>query len=85
MNCKKPERITLSILKGLAKMLVTLIAFPVVVLLLLEGVALIFTDKIPMLFGRLSLLRITINPVLEALATFASNKQQDKTSPASTL
>lgn len=85
MNCKKPERITLSILKGLAKMLVTLIAFPVVVLLLLEGVALIFTDKIPMLFRRLSLLRITINPVLEALATFASNKQQDKTSPASTL
>jgi hypothetical protein len=83
MNCKKPERITLRILKGLANILVTLVALPVVALLLMEGVALIFTDKIPMLFRRLSLLRITINPALEVLATFASNKQQDKTSPAS--
>lgn len=82
MNSKIPQILTMKILRGLAKLLVTLVAFPVVVLLLLEGVALIFTDKIPMLFRRLSLLRISINPALEVLATFASNKQQDKASPA---
>ena len=83
MKCKKPVKIARQILEGLAKMLVTLVALPVVVLLLFEGIALIFTDKIPMLFKRLSLLRITFNPALEALAAFASNKSHDKASPAS--
>ena len=83
MKFKKPVMIARHIIAGLAKMLVTLVALPVVALLLFEGIALIFTDKIPMLFRRLSLLRITFNPALEALAAFASNKPHDKVSPAS--
>lgn len=47
-------RIALKLLKAFAKLLVLLVAFPVVILLLFEGVTLILTDKIPAVFRKLS-------------------------------
>jgi len=85
MNYNYAERIGLLFLKGLAKLLVLVVAFPVVILLSLEGITLIFTDKISMIFQKLSSLRERISPVLAMLKTLAANSPQNAVPPESVL
>jgi hypothetical protein len=74
MNFEHPERIALDLLKATAKLLVLLVALPVVILLLFEGVTLVLTDKIPALFRKLSSNCCRIYPIPGVLKALVSKK-----------
>lgn len=79
MNFGHPEKIALSFLKATAKLLVLLVALPVVILLLIEGVTLILTDKIPAIFRKISSSYTKIFPIPGTLRILVSKKQQSPT------